>query len=92
MMFIGVCWNSSVPISSAVSIPSRVIISSVNRNTPAKAEAPVFIALLERCPSMSLLIRRAVRHMWMVSEATDTAAITASRPSHNAWFEARWNR
>ena len=29
------------PMSSAVSIPSRVIISSVKRNTPAHAFAPV---------------------------------------------------
>ena len=29
---------------------------------------------------MSLLIRRAVRHMWTVSDATETAATSASTP------------
>ena len=41
---------------------------------------------------MSVLIRRAVRHMCTVSDATDTAATSASTPSQSAWFEARWNR
>ena len=50
-------WNISVPMSSAVSIPSRVIISSVNRNTPANAAPPLFSVELCRCPSMSRLIR-----------------------------------
>ena len=39
-----------MPISSAVSIPSRVIISSVNRNTPANADAPVFSASTREMP------------------------------------------
>ena len=29
--------------------------------------------------------------MWTMSEPTSTAAISASTPSHSAWFEARWN-
>jgi hypothetical protein len=37
---IGISWNTSVPIRSAVSIPSRVIISSVKRNTPTNAAVP----------------------------------------------------
>ena len=37
-------------------------------------------------------MRRAVRHMCTVSEATDTAAMMASSPSQSEWFEARWNR
>ena len=40
MMLAALVWNISVPISSAVSMPSRVIISTVNRNTPANAFAP----------------------------------------------------
>ena len=79
-------WNSSVPMSSAVSMPSRVIISSVKANTPMNAAAPCFIVDPWRCPSISLLIRRDVRHMWTVSDATEMAAAMASTPSHSAWF------
>ncbi len=35
-------------------------------------------------------MRLPVRHMWMVSVATSTAAMIASSPSHSAWFAARW--
>jgi hypothetical protein len=35
-------WNSRVPINSAVSMPSRLIISSVKPNTPRNAAVPVF--------------------------------------------------
>ncbi len=83
---------SSVPISSAVSMPSREIISSVNRNTPTQAAVPVFSVDSRRWPSISLLIFFAVRHMCTVSDATDTAATMARMPSHNAWFDACWNR
>jgi hypothetical protein len=38
---------------------------------------------------MSLLMRRATRHMCTVSDATEIAAASASTPSHNAWFAAR---
>ena len=69
-------------------MPSRVIISSVNRKTPANAAPPVFIDDECRRPSMSFLIRFAVRHMCTVSEATDTAATNARTPSHKAWFLA----
>ena len=65
-------------------MPSRVIIRSVNRKTPANAALPLFIAEVCRRPSMSFLMRLAVRHMWTVSDATDTAAASASRPSQSA--------
>src|SRR5687768_12439088 len=44
MMRTGLFWNISVPISSAVSIPSRVIISTVKR----KNTDPGFRAQLQR--------------------------------------------
>ncbi len=75
---------SSVPISSAVSIPSLEIISNVNRNTPAHAPLPVLPADARNWPSMSDLILLAVRHMCTVSEATDMAATIARIPSHSA--------
>ena len=71
-------------MSSAVSMPSRVIISSVNRKTPMNAARPVFIVELKRLLSMSFLMRRAVRHMWTVSDATETAAATQRTASHSA--------
>ena len=73
-------------------MPSREIISSVKRKTPIQAAVPVFSVDSRRWPSISLLIFFAVRHMWTVSVATETAATSARMPSHNAWFEACWNR
>ena len=57
--------------SSAVSIPSRPIISSVNRKTPSNARR----AGPHRCStaggsSISPFIRRPVRHMWTVTRCT----------------------
>ena len=60
--------ENSVPISSAVSMPSRVIISSVNRNTPSSALAPALRADAARLPSISDLSRLACRHMCTMSE------------------------
>ena len=92
MMFIGVCWNSSVPISSAVSMPSRVIISSVNRNTPMKADVPVFSADAREVPfDVALDAPRGAPHV-DGQRRHRTAATSASTPSQSAWFEARWNR
>ena len=50
-------------MSSAVSIPSRVIISSVNRNTPANAFAPVFNADDSSLRFDFVFQARACRHM-----------------------------
>ena len=72
-------------------MPSRVIISSVNRNTPANALAPTFRADCSRCSSISRFMRCACRHMWTMSDATSTAATRARMPSQSAWFDARWN-
>ena len=58
-------------MSIAVSIPSRVIISSVKRNTPANASAPVFSADCSRWSSMSRLMRFACRHMCTMSDANE---------------------
>ena len=63
-------------------MPSREIISRVNRNTPSHAAVPVFSVDVRRCPSISPLIFRAVRHMCTVNVATDAAAVSASTPSH----------
>ena len=70
-------------------MPSRVIISSVNRNTPSSALAPAFAADAARLPSISAFRRLAWRHMCTINEATSTAAVRARMPSHNAWFDAR---
>ena len=70
-------------------MPSRVIISSVNRNTPSIALDPLLAADVARRPSISVLSRLACRHMCTMSVATSTAAVSASTPSHNAWFDAR---
>ncbi len=37
-------------------------------------------------------MRRAVRHMWTVSDATEMAAAIARMPSHSAWLAARAKR
>ena len=39
-------------------------------------------------PSISRFMCRPARHMCTVSDATRTAATSASTPSHNAWFVA----
>ena len=41
-----------------------------------------------RWPSISPFIRRPVRHMWTVREATETAATSASGPSSHSWLAA----
>ena len=80
--------NSSAFISSAVSIPSRVIISSVNMNTPKNAAAPVFTDDASSLPSMWRFMCRPARHMCTVSDATSTAATRARTPSQSAWLAA----
>ena len=69
-MFSALTWKSSAFISIAVSMPSRVIISSVKQKTPQKAAAPVLTDEAASLPSMSFFMCRPARHMWTVSEAT----------------------
>ena len=65
-------------------MPSRVIISSVNRNTPANAAAPRLQRRGLQMPFDVALDALRVRHMWTVSDATEIAATIASTPSHRA--------
>ena len=66
-------------------MPSRLIISSVNRNTPDKrAERRSAAPWTCRCCSISPFMRRPARHMWTVSDVTDTAATMASGPSSHS--------
>ena len=51
-------------------MPSREIISSVKRNTPSHAALPILAAEVRRCPSISLLIFFAVRHMIGIGRLT----------------------
>ena len=74
----------------AVSIPSRVIITTVNANTPSQANAPARSTERSMASWMCWRMRLPARHMWMVRLATSTAAMIASSPSHSAWFAARW--
>jgi hypothetical protein len=85
---IGVCWICSS--SSAVSIPSRLIIRLVKRKTPAKAAAPARSLDVRRRPSIAPFIWRPARHMCIVITATDTAAMIASGPSSHSWLVARY--
>ncbi len=59
--------------SSAVSIPSRLIIRSVNRNTPMNAAVPGFTLDCFRCVSMSPFIARPLRHMCTTIQVTGRA-------------------
>ena len=63
-------------------MPSRVIINSV-KGTPGER----FGADLHpdtRDELDSFFIRFACRHMWTISDATSTAAVSARTPSHSA--------
>ena len=75
-------------MSSAVSMPSRVIISSVNAKTPSKGRGPARSERLVEHAFDVALDAAACRHMWTVSDATSTAAVIASSPSHSAWLRA----
>ena len=77
-------WNNSAFIMSAVSIPSRVIMSSVNPNTPRNAPVPALRVDARSFPSISSFMRRPARHICTVSDATMTAATIASTPSQSA--------
>src|SRR3954447_16268811 len=78
-------WCSCIS-SSAVSTPSRLIIRSVNRNTPVNAAAPGRAVDSFSRPSISPFMRRPVRHMWTIIQATETAATSASGPSSHSWL------
>ena len=69
-------------------MPSRLIMSTVNRNTPANAPAPARWVDVRSRPSMSPFMCRLARHMWTVIAATDTAATIASGPSSLSWLAA----
>ena len=72
-------------------MPSRLIISSVKRKTPANAAAPGRAVDDCRRPSMSPFMRRPVRHMWMIIQVTEAAATSASGPSSHSWL-SEWKR
>ena len=76
--------KSSAFMSIAVSMPSRVIISSVKAKTPTKAARPVLTDDAASRPSMSFFMCRPARHMWTVSDATRTAATMPRMPSQSA--------
>ena len=61
-------------------MPSRLIIRTVNRNTPSKGPEPARWLEVRSRPSMSPFMCRPARHMWTVIEATETAATMASGP------------
>ena len=64
-------------------MPSRVIISSVNTEDAEERRAADFADEASSCPSISRFMCRPARHMWTVSDATRTAATSASTPSHS---------
>ena len=69
-------------------MPSRVIMRSVNMNTPKNAAPPERADDASRRPSMSRFRWRPARHMWTVNDATSTAATRASTPSQSDWLAA----
>ena len=70
--------------SNALSIPSRLTISSVKRKTPVNAAVPGFTLDDCRRPSISPFIRRPARHMWTIIQVTEAAATMASGPSSSS--------
>src|ERR1043165_322066 len=71
---------------SAVSIPSRVTISTVKAKTPAMATARDAGAdAVSRRFSMSPFMRGAVRQTCTTNVATSTAATRPRIPSHRDW-------
>ena len=73
-------------------MPSRVIISSVKQEHADERRAAGLQRRGSRWPSISLLIRLPARHMCTVSEATESAATSASTPSQSAWLVAARSR